>query len=285
VKAGIIGGGMIGAGWARLLRAYGHEAHVYDERPDRSDVDSIEAAVAGADVVFEAVAERLEVKRAVLATVEAAAPPHALIASASSSLLPSVLQAGMARPERALVIHPLHPVDLLPVIEVVPGAATGPETLERARALVATLGKQPILLRREIPGYVVNRLAAALWREAMNIVLEGVVDIRQLDLAASRGPCLGWAVQGPFLTYQLAAPGGLAPFMEHLGPAFESIWESLASWTSLSPEALAHLAGGTDEAFADRPREALEAERDLGLKAVQIALGPLRRGGHGPALR
>jgi len=275
VKAGIIGGGMIGAGWARLLRQCGHEASIYDERPALRTAGSVADAVDGADVVFEAVVERLDVKRAVFAAVEEAAPADALIASASSSLLPSVLQAGMRRPERALVIHPLHPVDLLPVIEIVPGQATAPAALERARALVGALGKQPVVLAKEVPGYVVNRLAAALWREAVDLVLDGVVDVQQLDLAASRGPCLGWAVQGPFLTYQLAAPGGLGPFLEHLGPAFGAIWESLSRRSSLPPDEIARLAEAADRAYAGAPRQALEAQRDRGLRAVLGALAPL----------
>lgn len=264
---------MIGAGWARLLRAHGHQALVYDERPSLCDgAASLAEAVAGAEVVFEAVAERLEVKRAVLAAAEGAAPPAALIASASSSLLPSVLQAGMQRPGRFVVVHPLHPVDLLPVIEVVPGGTTAPEAVARAEALVGALGKHPVVLRREVPGYVVNRLAAAVWREAINLVLTGVVDVRQLDLAASRGPCLGWAIQGPFLTYQLAAPGGLGPFMEHLGPAFEAIWASLAAWTHVEPSDLQHLASATDAAYGRARRSAHEAERDRLLEAVLGAL-------------
>lgn len=273
MRAGIIGGGMIGAGWARLLRSYGWEALVYDDRPALCDgAASLAEAVTGAEVVFEAVAERLEVKRAVLAAAEGAAPPGALIASASSSLLPSVLQQGMQNPGRFLVVHPLHPVDLLPVIEVVPGGATASEAVARAEALVGALGKHPVVLRREVPGYVVNRLAAALWREAINLVLAGVVDVRQLDLAASRGPCLGWAVQGPFLTYQLAAPGGLGPFMEHLGPAFQAIWASLATWTQVDPADLQHLASATHAAYGGDQRTAHEAERDRLLRAVLGAL-------------
>ncbi|HWH72558.1 MAG TPA: 3-hydroxyacyl-CoA dehydrogenase NAD-binding domain-containing protein [Candidatus Sulfotelmatobacter sp.] len=262
MKAGIIGGGMIGAGWARLLRAFGHEVRIYDEDPACREVASIAAAVAGADVIFEAVAERLEIKRAVFSAVEAAAPTGALIASASSSLLPSVLQEGLRRPERVLVIHPLHPVDLLPVIEVVPGAATAPEAVEQARLLIESLGKRAIVLQKEVPGYVVNRLAAALWREAIDLVLAGVVDVQQLDLAASRGPCLGWAVQGPFLTYQLAAEGGLGPFMAHLAPAFSAIWSSLARWDELPAGALTGLVAQVDQAYGTEDRGALEAQRD-----------------------
>ncbi|HWI53080.1 MAG TPA: 3-hydroxyacyl-CoA dehydrogenase NAD-binding domain-containing protein [Symbiobacteriaceae bacterium] len=263
---------MIGAGWARLLRAHGHEALIYDERPAYSEAPSIEAAVHHTDVVFEAVVERLDVKRKVLAHIEAAAEEDALIASASSSILPSVLQEGLQYPGRVLVVHPLHPVDLLPVIEVVPGAATAPAAVERAAALVAALGKHPVVLKQEVPGYVVNRLAGALWREAINLVHAGVVDVTQLDLAASKGPCLGWAVQGPFLTYQLAAPGGLGPFMAHLAPAFASIWASLAAWDRLPPGALESLSAAANQAYPPERRGALEAARDRKLKAVLAGL-------------
>jgi 3-hydroxyacyl-CoA dehydrogenase len=258
---------MIGQGWADLLRAHGHEARVYDERPDRCQgAASIAEAATGADLVVEAVAERLPVKQAVLAEAAAHAPLGAMIASASSSILPTQLQQGLPRPERVLVIHPLHPVPLIPVVEVVPGQGTAPYVVERARRLLLELGKLPVVLKREVQGYVVNRLAAALWREAMNLVLQDVVDVETLDLAVSRGPCLGWAVQGPFLTYELAAPGGLGPFMEHLHPAFASIWRSLGAWEALPAGALERLASLTAEAYGGAPRQVLEAERDRTLR-------------------
>jgi 3-hydroxyacyl-CoA dehydrogenase len=273
MKAGIIGGGMIGAGWARLLQAHGHAVRIYDERPALClGAASVAEAATGADLVIEAVAERADVKRIVLTAAGAVAPADALIASASSSILPSRLQEGVLHPERVLVIHPLHPVELLPVIEVVPGAATAPAAVERAAALVTSLGKQPVILRREVAGYVINRLAAALWREAINLVLTGVVDVPQLDLAASRGPCLGWAVQGPFLTYQLAAPGGLGDFMAHLHPAFQAIWASLAGFEQLEPGQLERIAAEAAEAYGAGPRAALEEERDRRLNAVIAAL-------------
>jgi 3-hydroxyacyl-CoA dehydrogenase len=274
VRVGIIGAGLIGQGWANLLEQHGHAVRLYDQCPERCrGAGSIAEAVAGADLVIEAVAEEEELKRGVLRAAGEAAPAEALIASASSSILPSRLQAGMPRPERVLVIHPLHPVELLPVIEVVPGAATAPAAVERARALVASLGKTPVVLRREVPGYVVNRLVAALWREAVNLVLSGVIDVGDLDVAASRGPCLGWAVQGPFLTYELAAEEGLEPFMAHLGPAFGAIWQSLATFEAVAPADWAQLAGATAATYGHRPRAEWEAERDGRLQAVLEALG------------
>ena len=275
LQVGIIGGGIIGAGWTRLLRAHGHQVRVFDERPDRRDgAATLAEAVAGADLVIEAVAEREPVKQAVLMAAGLAAPPDALIASASSSILPSQLQEGVLHPERVLVLHPLHPVELMPVIEVVPGARTSPQAVERGRALILSLGKRPVLLKREVPGYVVNRLAAALWREAIDLVLNGTVDPEELDLAASRGPCLGWAVQGPFLTYELASPGGFGVFMAHLHPAFQAIWGSLSTWETIPPDAMEQLAANVEMVYGARDRAQLEQERDRALRRI---LGALER--------
>lgn len=272
---GIIGGGMIGSGWARLLARHGHEVRVFDRDPVRCrGAATLPEAVAGADLVIEAVVEEAAAKRTVLAAAAAAAPPGALLASSSSSLLPSALQEGLSDPGRVLVLHPLHPVELLPVVEVVPGPLTRPEAVDRARQLLLDLGKSPVVLTKEIPGYVVNRLAAAVWREAINLVLEGVADPTTLDLAAARGPCLGWAVQGPFLTYELAAPGGLGEFMAHLHPAFSDIWESLAKWTGLSAQQLDQLAKTTAAAYGKRDRSLLEAERDEALVKAATLLPP-----------
>jgi 3-hydroxyacyl-CoA dehydrogenase len=267
VKVGIIGGGMIGSGWARLLRVHGHEVAVHDERPGRSEA-SLVAAVAGADLVIEAVVEEEAAKLEVFARVAEVAPLDALLASSSSSILPSCLQAGLPNPGRVLVLHPLHPVDLLPVVEVVPGAQTAPEAVVRARVLLQQLGKLPVVLKREVPGYVVNRLAAALWREAVDLVLTGVADIEMVDLAVSRGPCLGWAVQGPFLTYQLAAPGGIGALMAHLHPAFHEIGRDLAGWEAVEPGGLERVAAAVAAAYGARPGAEYEQERDAALPAV-----------------
>lgn len=131
MKVGIIGGGMIGAGWARLLRQHGHTVAVHDQDPARGEA-SLREAVAGAGLVIEAVVEVAELKRNVLARAAQHAPAGALLASSSSGILPSRLQEGLPHPERVLVLHPLHPVELLPVVEVVPGAATSPEAVARA---------------------------------------------------------------------------------------------------------------------------------------------------------
>lgn len=274
MQVGILGGGTIGGGWAELLRAHGHEVRVFDCRPERcAGAETVAEAVTGAELVIEAVVEREEEKRSVLAEAAGHAPVSALLASSSSSILPSRLQEGVPHPDRLLVLHPLHPVTLMPVVEVVPGAATSAAAVNRARTLLLSLGKVAVVLKREVPGYVVNRLAAALWREALDLVLRGVADPAEVDSAASLGPCLGWAVQGPFLTYQLAAPGGIGPFMAHLHPAFASIWRSLSTWDQLSPDQLEQVVAATEQAYGRLDRAAMEAERD---QALQRLLGVLR---------
>lgn len=263
MRAGIIGGGMIGQGWARLLAAHGHQVRLYDVRPELCQgAATLAEACAGADVVLEAAPENEALKRDILESAGRAAPPGALIVSSSSSILPSRLQHGVVHPERVLVLHPLHPVDLLPVVEVVPGARTSPEAVRRAAVLLSALGKAPVVLKREVTGYVVNRLAAALWREAIDLVLQGVADPETVDLAASRGPCLGWAVQGPFLTYELAAPGGLGQFMDRLAPAFEAIWGDLQCWRRLPEGACEALQASVAASYGALYRPALEQTRD-----------------------
>ncbi len=230
----------------------------------------------GADLVIEAVAEREGAKRDVLVRAGEAAPAGALLASSSSSFLPSRLQAGVCRPERFLVLHPLHPVEHLPVVEVVPGSRTEPGTVAEAERLLVRLGKAPVVLRREVPGYVVNRLAAALWREAAHLVLEGVASVEAVDLAASRGPCLGWAVQGPLLTYELAAPGGLGAFLAHLHPAFQAIWRDLARWEALPEGGPERLTAAVHRAYGGLDRRGLEAGWDRLLARLAALLGPDR---------
>jgi carnitine 3-dehydrogenase len=269
MKVGIVGGGQIGTGWANLLTRFGHSVRLFDAEPGRCrGAANLLEAVAGTQVVIEAVTEDEHAKEGVIRAISAASGPEVILASSSSSLLPSRLQQMALYPERVLVLHPLHPVEQIPVIEVVPGERSSQEVVSQAVQFVTDLGKVPVVLRREVPGYVVNRLTAALWREALDLVLTGVIEPEELDRAASKGPCLGWAVQGPFLTYHLAAAGGIGPFLEHLGPAFGRIWVDLADWTTLSEEAVERLAKDVGKAYSGRPRDTWEAERDRGLQAV-----------------
>src|SRR5207245_3576952 len=144
------------------------------------------------------------VKEARLARVDAALPPEVIIASSSSGLLISRLQADCRHPERCLIGHPFNPPHLIPLVEVVGGERTAPAAIERALAFYTAIGKRPIHIRREVAGHVANRLQAALWREAVHLLAAGVASVADIDAAITEGPGLGWALMGPHLAFHLA---------------------------------------------------------------------------------
>src|SRR6202030_1435129 len=136
--------------------------------------------------------------------------------------------------ERCLVAHPLNPPELVPLVEVIPSEHTGVTWVTRAQDSLTTLVRMPILIRKPVPGYVVGRIAAAVWRECVDLVLTGVIDVEALDQAVSLGPALGWAAAGPHLTYHLAAgEGGVNLFLQRLLASFEEWWSDLATWHQL----------------------------------------------------
>jgi carnitine 3-dehydrogenase len=287
----IVGAGSIGASWAALVLARGLDVVATDPAPGAEQRlrDTVQArleelevsveqdrirfvsdpaeAVAGADLVLEGGPERLEVKRELFATLDAAAAPDVLLASSSSGLTPSQFQGGCRHPERVLVAHPFNPPHLVPLVEVVGGELTSAEAVDSAMAVMRHLGKQPIRLRRELPGHVANRLQAALWREAYHLVGEGVVSVSDLDLAISSGPGLRWALLGPFATQHLSGgPGGLEHVLEHLGPPMVDWWADLGS-PELTPELVATLVAGVQDELGGR-EEAVMAVRDQALREL-----------------
>lgn len=221
-----------------------------------------EMAVSGADFVQENAPEREDVKQALLARIDAALPPGIVIASSSSGLLISRLQTACRHPERVVLGHPFNPPHLLPLVEVVGGTLTAPETVARAMEFYAAIGKRPIHIRREVPGHIANRLQAALWREAVHLVASGVADVADVDAAISEGPGLRWALMGPHLTFHLAGgAGGMAHFLDQLGPPLEGWWNDLGS-PSLTPQIRRELIEGVAAEAGERDIAALAAERD-----------------------
>jgi carnitine 3-dehydrogenase len=221
-----------------------------------------ETAVAGADFVQENAPEREAVKQEVLARIDAVLPVDIVIASSSSGLLISRLQQGCRHPERVVIGHPFNPPHLIPLVEVVGGAKTSAATIERAMAFYRGVGKRPIHIRREVSGHVANRLQAALWREAVHLVASGVASVGDVDTAISEGPGLRWALMGPHLTFHLAGgAGGMAHFLDQLGPPLESWWDDLGS-PSLTPAVRAALTEGVAAETGDRNIDTLAAERD-----------------------
>jgi 3-hydroxyacyl-CoA dehydrogenase len=292
----VVGTGTIGASWALLFTTHGYEARLYDEQPgataraesfiensmkalieaghlsqaeattarDRlTKVDSLEAVLNGADFVQESAYESYEVKRPLFQRLDVLCPPEILLASSSSGLLMSEIQAGLTHPERCLIAHPFNPPHLIPLVELVPGRQTRPDVLEQAKAFYLSVGKIPIILHKEVTGHIVNRLQAALWREAIDLALNGVASVKDIDLAVSAGPGLRWALMGQHMVYHLnGGPGGIANFLDQLGPAFESWCRDLATWTELPPDARQVLINGLNEALAGRTYEEMRDWRD-----------------------
>jgi carnitine 3-dehydrogenase len=297
----VIGAGLTGASWAGLYAAAGLEVRLQDVDGERleagveraaaaagflagSGLAEMQAAergvelltatgdladaVAGVTHVQECVREDLALKREVFAAVDAAAPPDALICSSSSGLSISDIQTAAARPERCLAAHPYNPPHLVPLVELAPGALTSPEAMERAAAFYAAVGKEPVKLTRDLPGYLANRLSAALWREAVDLVLRGVATVEDVDKAVSYGPGVRWAAMGPHLLYDLGGgEEGIAGHVEHLAAVKEGMLRDLATWTTFPPETAAALEAGLAEEKGARTYDELVAERDALLVA------------------
>jgi ketoreductase RED1 len=226
----IVGAGVIGVSWARLFGQAGWEVRVSDPRPDLPEivaglaglpvtaVPDLAEAAEGADFVQENGPERIELKHAMFATLAAATGPDVVLASSSSSLLPSVIAEGSPAADRILVGHPFNPPELMPLVEVVPGAATSQAAVERAVAVYRGLGKLPITLGKEIPGFVGNRLQKVVNDQAMYLVQQGVIAPEDLDELVKASLGLRWATIGPFESRHLGGgPGGIRHLMEHVG--------------------------------------------------------------------
>lgn len=237
--------------------------------------ESLREAVQNVEYVQESVFEDLRLKRRVFREIERYAPGSAVMASSSSSLTATSIQRGMAHPERCVVAHPWNPPYLIPLVEIVPGGETSRETVEKTYRFMRSIGKEPIILHKEAPGHVANRLQAALLREALNIVDKGVASVLDVDRAVTHGPGLRWAIAGPFLTLHLAGgEGGLRRAIEHLGPSYERRWRTLAKWTSVPESAVEKAASSIEKHVSSTSLKEIEERRDQRLLRLLKALHP-----------
>ncbi|GAB5468697.1 MAG: carnitine 3-dehydrogenase [Rhodospirillales bacterium] len=301
--AAVIGTGVIGAGWATRFLAWGLDVVAYDPGPGaeaklRAAVarawpaisqlglaagatperlrfaGSVAEAVAEADFVQESAPERIELKRKLHAEIDAAARPEVPVASSSSGLLPSEIQADCAHPERLLIGHPFNPVYLLPLVELVAGAKTAPEAIARGRAFYAGVGMHPLVVRKEVPAYLSDRLQEALWREYLHLVNEGVATTDELDQAMAYGPGLRWAFWGTGMIFHLAGgEAGMRHMLQQFGPALKLPWTKLEA-PELSETLIDRMVEGTQAQAGDASIEELEQLRDQSLIAVMRALRP-----------
>jgi len=301
-RVATVGCGTIGSAWAALFAAHGHEVTLYDVDPAAlarghsraeamlaqlaafelcsiADADAGKRrlhasyeldALADAQLIQESAPEDYAIKATIHRAIEGAVADDAIIASSSSGLLTGRMQEALAHPERLIVAHPFNPPHLIPLVELVPGAATDPALAARLEQFYRSLGKTPVVLRKEVPGYLGNRLAAAVWREATDLVANGVASLEDVDKALYAGLGPRYAFMGQHLIYHMnGGRGGYAEFFDKLIPSYaEPVLRDLASWTSTPPAAKAEVLRQIDEQVGDRTMEDLQEWRDQTLARV-----------------
>jgi carnitine 3-dehydrogenase len=301
-KAAVIGGGVIGAGWVARLIENGIDVTIYDPAPDAAEkveavlknsryaysklisvqrasegtityCASTEAAVQHAELIIESVPERVDIKHSVYAEIEKFATKSALIASSTSGIMPSDLQANMQNPERLLVAHPFNPVYLLPLVELVGGKQTTMETIERAREIYIAIGMHPLHVKKEIEAFIADRLLEAVWRESLWLVKDGIATTQDVDDAVRFGFGLRYAQMGVFDTYRVAGgEAGMRHFMAQFGPCLKWPWTKLMDVPEFNDELVDLIAGQSDEQSGHMTIREMERIRDDNLIAIMHGL-------------
>lgn len=300
-----LGAGVIGASWTALFLASGRSVAVHDpagnaEKTVRDYVEmawptlselglttsgnpdavtfhaSPAAAVEGASFIQESVPERIEIKHALFAEIEPAIDKDAVVASSASGLTLSEMQAGWRDPARLVLGHPFNPPHLIPLVEVMGNDKTADGVAEAAEHFYEAVGKVTIRVRREMPGHVANRLQAAVWREAIHLVKEGVASVEDVDTAMWAGPGLRWAAMGPTMLFHLGAgEAGLTSFCERYTDSFNRWWDDLGV-LHLDAETARQLIDGVAAEAGDETTARLSAKRDAMITAMQKAMAGLR---------
>ncbi len=302
-----LGGGPIGGGWTAHFLARGYDVVSYlhdpgEEQSFRKVVDTawisletlglaegasrtrlritcdLAEAVGDAEFVQESAPENLAIKQAFYERLGGLVPQDVVIASSTSGLTMSDIQARCSSPERTLVGHPFNPPYLLPLVEIVGGARSDPNAVLWAGEFYRAAGKAPLILKKEIPGFVATRLQEALWREALHMVANGEATPQDIDLALINGPGPRLALMGQCMAFHVACgAGGMATNLDQFGPALKLPWTRLAA-PDLTPELRNRMIQGCDEMAGGRPFEDLAAERDRGIVAILKAIEGARSG-------
>lgn len=280
LRTACVGAGLIGSEWAALFASKGLEvivqdtseavletaigrikanlefmaAHGFvDEQSSETLLEkirtttSISEAVSGVDYVQESVPDTYDIKKRVFREMDAEAPRHTILASSASGLLMTEIQKAVTLfPNRCILVHPMLPAHLLPTVEIAGGVQTSPQTVTDTRSFMERLGKSPVVLKKEVSGYIVNRLQAALMREAIDLVASGVASPEDVDTAFCRGIGLRCPLTGPFLRMHLAG-NGIADFLANFAESYRYRWESMASWTTIPSSAIEPIVKGTEQ--------------------------------------
>ncbi len=256
-KIAVIGAGVIGSGWVIRFLAHNKKVIVYDQDPKLKKkviseikrawpfvkklfnkkklnfknfiyVTSLSEALKDADFIQECAPENYKLKTTLMENIGKYSRPNAIISSSSSGLLPSKIYSKCKNPSRAIIAHPFNPVYMLPGVEIVPGKRTSTKTLNQAKKFYESISMNPIMLKKELPGFLSDRLQEALWREALHIVNEGYASTQDLDRAIEDGPGMRWSLMGTFLTFHLAGGKyGMKHMLEQFGPALKLPWTKL----------------------------------------------------------
>jgi 3-hydroxypropionate dehydrogenase (NADP+) len=294
-RVACVGSGLIGQGWAALLALNGYEVVLQDlseekleealkrvfhhidvlvdagigSEPERakkriSTTKWLEQALKKIDFVIESVYESLEVKRHLFREMDGIAPNNVIFASSTSGFMMTEIARDMNKhPERAIVAHPWNPVHLVPLVELSPGKNTSKETIDTTFKLMQDLGRVPVVLKKEVPGFIANRISVVLWREALDLVDKGVASVEDVDKAIRAGPGIRWAIMGPFLTYHLGGgKGGIEYLMRHIGTQKNEWLKTTASWTDFPHSVTEKAVAGVKDIVGDMSLGELEAWRD-----------------------
>jgi len=301
-RIAIVGTGVIGASWSAFYLARGFNVVATDPAPHAEEklrhyVDSawkdlstlglaanassnnlefttnMKQALTDADFVQENGPERADFKIKLFADLDLATPVDSIIASSSSGLTMTVMQSACKHPERCVVGHPFNPPHVVPLVEVVGGSKTSPQAIDQAIAFYASVGKKPIRLHKEVVGHVANRLQAALYREVVHLIEQGVLNVADADTAVCWGPGLRWGAMGPSLLFHLGGgEGGIQHFMEHLSGPMAGLWKDLGPLTDFTPGSRQTIIDGVVSEANGRSLDELARERD----AVLLGLLHLR---------
>lgn len=301
--AAIVGGGVIGAGWAARFLLNGWDVRVFDPEPAARDrvaevIDRarlalpglgevalppegtltfpglLSEAVRGAEWIQESVPERIELKQKIFQSMQSHMDDGAILASSTSGFTPTELQNCSTTPDRIIVAHPFNPVYLLPLVELVASPSNPPELVDRAAETLTSLGMAPLHIKSEVPAHIADRLLEAVWREALWLIKDGHATTRDIDDSIRLGFGLRWAQMGLFETYRIAGgDGGMAHFLRQFGPALEWPWSKLTDVPEMDEDLIQTIARQSDAQSVGKSIAELETLRDRNLVAIMRSLG------------
>jgi 3-hydroxyacyl-CoA dehydrogenase len=275
----VVGTGVIGRSWVQVFARAGCQTRVYDRDPGQVDkaltwldqdlsadladglitadeastrralvtaYSHLEEALAGAEYVQESGPEQIELKKAIYADLDRAAPREAILGSSTSAHDMSDIAAGLNGAHRCIVAHPVNPPHLIPVVEILPGVKTDPNVVTRTLNFMTSVGQKPVLMNYYVPAFLLNRMQAALLKEAINLVESGVADVDSVDTVIRDGLGLRWALMGPFGVANTNADGGIREYFTRYGQAYKDCMDELGPTPSFDPEMIKRLGHGTD---------------------------------------